>query len=160
MSKANTTAAAGKNAPAPAPLEGTGEGQAKETPAQALMRQAMEGLSFRERFALVCSSARWSDVAAAARALRDLHADAVENGKGETPAKMAKHLATFAPLAAMEFRLALVSYVRGKGDFPNDVQMGEIFASLPGLRVAGKLGDKSMTLGNLALPPLVGEFGA
>lgn len=103
------------------------------------------------------SNVRWADVLAAADALTDTVAECAAAGSAS---KVAAKVARLRPAGVFAFRVTLAAYVlaRVKDGGVNTAQKAELESKLSALRESGKMTDRKLNFGGLALPPMLGEF--
>ena len=103
------------------------------------------------------SGVRWSDVLAAADALTDTVAECAAAGSAS---KVAAKVARLRPAGVFTFRVTLAAYVlaKVKDGGVNTAQKAELESKLSALRESGRMTDRTLQFGGLALPPLLGEF--
>lgn len=121
--------------------------------------KAKGDISFKVAFAGILTAVRWSDVLAAASDLSDLTAETAKGMDSATPAKVARKVAQIAPSKVLAFRVALSAYSTAKGGTElNPTQRAELASKFESLRTGGKLTEKTLTFGGIALFPLLGEM--
>jgi hypothetical protein len=125
----------------------------------AKLRAAQAVATYPQAFDAMRKAVRWSDVIAAAAALSALASEASKTlaGNGK-PSAIARKIAVTAPSLTAAFRFALSAYCLAKPGELNPTQKAELASKLPELVTGGKLTERAVTFGGIALPPLTGEL--